>query len=318
MRTVRTPSELLGISRWVLVVLAVLLALASVMLVAPFAVRPVDVPLPVVDLRTLAARVGADHAHGEAFGAFLASELTSGHADAHFDLRALGEAVRAFGRAEATDDNVGLVKARKSVLEAVARARAGGDETLVAFRAFQTLLFLQEVRRWERSSLASTDLLELGGSFVEMATRYGWVERDHRLKLDETTRSVFFRLRWNEITGLGAPAFLMSLDEQRLLYRFLLSADARPTDRSVTPADAGAERRKDALWRLRKIDELSRVDPTYPAALARGVVLYQMGEAAAAAQAFREHLSQSADGPYALLARNYLLAAVARAADESW
>jgi hypothetical protein len=66
-------------------------------------------------------------------------------------------------------------------------------------------------------------------------------------------------------------------------------------------------------WRLRKIEELAARDPAYPRLLARGVLLFRMGDYPAAAQAFRDHLAGANDPPYALRARNYLLAANARA-----
>jgi hypothetical protein len=45
------------------------------------------------------------------------------------------------------------------------------------------------------------------------------------------------------------------------------------------------------------------------------VVLYRVGRYPAAAQALRDYLGTSTDGCYALRARNYLVAAVAREND---
>ena len=69
-------------------------------------------------------------------------------------------------------------------------------------------------------------------------------------------------------------------------------------------------------WRLRKLDELGRLDPSYPYRLARGVLFYRLGRYPDAAQAFRDYLAGSDDGRYWLRARNYLAMASARAAIE--
>jgi hypothetical protein len=69
-------------------------------------------------------------------------------------------------------------------------------------------------------------------------------------------------------------------------------------------------------WRLRKIEEIARIDPSYPYALARGVLFYRLGRYPAAVQAFRDYLSESRDRRQTLRARNYLVAAEARATEE--
>ena len=70
------------------------------------------------------------------------------------------------------------------------------------------------------------------------------------------------------------------------------------------------------LWRLRKVEELARFDPSYPYALSRGVLFYRLGRFPAAVQSFRDYLVADNGGRYALRARNYLAAANARAAEE--
>ena len=69
-------------------------------------------------------------------------------------------------------------------------------------------------------------------------------------------------------------------------------------------------------WRLRKIEELARLDPSYPYVLARGVLYYRLGRYPEATQAFRDYLGAAEDGRYVLRARNYFATAVARAAEE--
>jgi hypothetical protein len=62
---------------------------------------------------------------------------------------------------------------------------------------------------------------------------------------------------------------------------------------------------------LMAVAALEKLDPRYPAAVARGVLLYRSGAKAAAAEAFRDQLSPEREGPYRLRARNHLLAALA-------
>jgi hypothetical protein len=58
------------------------------------------------------------------------------------------------------------------------------------------------------------------------------------------------------------------------------------------------------------VDALERIDPRYPALLARGVLYSRVGNHVAAAGALRLHLDQHPGGSWALRARNYLAAAL--------
>ena len=55
------------------------------------------------------------------------------------------------------------------------------------------------------------------------------------------------------------------------------------------------------------VSALSRKDPEYPAFFARGYLYYRLDDRESAATAFRSYLAQRESGPYALLARNYLI-----------
>ena len=58
--------------------------------------------------------------------------------------------------------------------------------------------------------------------------------------------------------------------------------------------------------------KLAARDPSYPAAFARGVLLFRMQRFGPATEAFRNHLEASPDGPYALRAQNHFKAALDR------
>jgi hypothetical protein len=115
------------------------------------------------------------------------------------------------------------------------------------------------------------------------------------------------------VTGLSGSEYAISLDEERLFYAFLLT---HPYVEGRQGLDAKEACRLADQWRLRKIDELARLDLSYPYTLARGVLLYRLARYPDAAQAFRDYLAGAEDGRYWLRARNYLAVASARAVEE--
>ena len=297
---------------WEAGVLAVVVALLGTLLVVPLKVAPEDVPLPVVDGKALAATLAREKALAAAIVPALKSDV-AGPAEGQglYDLRAFGEELRAYGRREAEHESSGVVRERRKLIEAVARARFLGDEKLLGLRAYQTQLFLTEVRRWENTGQESDELVGIGGPFIDLVQRNGWVD-GKAIVMDDVLRGIFFKRRWNEVTGLSQGAFLLSLDEERVFYAFLLTHPYAQNASGTSPKDAC---RAVDQWRLRKVEALARIDPSYPYQLARGVLAYRLGDHAAAVQAFRDHLAKN-DGTYALRARNYLAAAVARANEE--
>jgi TolA-binding protein len=157
--------------------------------------------------------------------------------------------------------------------------------------------------------------------------------------MDETALAALFKKRWSAVVGLQRGPFELTLDEERALFGFLLAhpataqrsaqeegaSTARPrAQRQAGVPGAGAPaaamraadaRRAEERYRLKKIDELAAIDPLYPRHLARGVVLYRLGEYLQAVEAFRSHLDEHPDGPHTLRARNYLRAALGRVVD---
>ena len=103
-----------------------------------------------------------------------------------------------------------------------------------------------------------------------------------------------------------------AIDEQRSFYRFLLE---HPIGRPPGGLPAEDSRAFHDQYRLKKIEELSTIDASYPRDLARGIVLYRLGRYLSAVEALRRHLDASPDGPFTLRAQNYLRAALGRAQD---
>ena len=291
--------------------LAVFLALAGALVVIPREVEPVELPEPSVDMRALRA---VDHLELER-----AHSVSSRPLDA--DVRALGSALRLYGRADADADADELAAARDQVVTTFRRAMAVGQDEVLRLRAVQLEQFVSAVRQWELTGVESEALSELAGPFLAAVRRSGWIVEAHgrrRLELDEAALRVLFKKRWNDVTGAGSPPFDLSLDEQRAFLRFLLRhpvepmllpLSAKPTQRELDERRA-VTREQVAQYRLKKIDELAALDATFPAKLAKGVVEYQRGRFLLAVEAFRAHLEKAPDGPYTLRANNYLRAAL--------
>ena len=289
--------------------LAILIAASGALLALPRAVTPEHLPAPSVDERALTQVLAQDRDRAVSLAPELEREVAGAAPPTLYDLRALGQAIRNYGLADASPDRDELiVKRRNELADAVLRARHLGEEKLLALRAYEMGLFLREVRRWEETRVESEDLKALGGPFIAMLERNGWL-RNGRIVPDEKVRAILFKRRWNEITGLTQGPFALSFEELRAFYRFLLTHPSLVSGMQGDEVDCRAIDQ----WRLRKVNELAQLDPSYPADLARGVLLFRLGAHTAAAEAFRNHLVKYPEGPHALRARNYLLAALEHA-----
>ncbi|HEY3593307.1 MAG TPA: hypothetical protein VGL13_05520, partial [Polyangiaceae bacterium] len=130
-------------------------------------------------------------------------------------------------------------------------------------------------------------------------------------EMTPSVRGIFFERRWNEVTGLTEGAYALSLDEHRAFYRFLL---ARPPVEATLLGPSQACLMADE-WRLRKVNEVGKIDPAYPATLARGILLYRTKSYGPAVDALRTYLQGDQRAMYTLRARNYLAEAAARVAE---
>lgn len=298
---------------WEVGIVAIAIAALGTLLAVPLPVSPRDVPLPLPDGKVLSATLDRERSQAAAIARALEEERsrTSGTSEL-FDLRAFGQEFRAYGAAEASGDTYAVVRARQKLLETVARARGVGDDKLVALRSYQQQLFLAELRKWENSGVASEELTGLGGGFLDLVQKSGWLQ-GRTIVMDDLVRGILFKRRWNQVTGISGSAYAISLDEHRTFYAFLLTHPYVEGRAALEPKDAC---RLADQWRMRKIEELARLDTSYPYVLARGVLSYRLGRYPEAVQAFRDYLGSAEDGRYVLRARNYFAAAVAKAAEE--
>src|SRR6188768_1882941 len=109
---------------WEIGALAVVVALLGTLLVVPLKVAPEDVPLPVVDVKALSTTRAREAALAAAIVPALERDVT-GAAEGRglYDLRAFGEELRAYGRLEAAHESSSVVRERRKLIEAAARAR---------------------------------------------------------------------------------------------------------------------------------------------------------------------------------------------------
>jgi hypothetical protein len=269
------------------------LTVLAAALAAPRATEPDVLPLPVPDravLRVVKQRTD------ELARAARQNGLS-------YDVRAVGEAIRRCGAASIEGKGVPQpVLGEVRMAMRLARERRS-ERGLLQLSALQTELFVRATHAFEVSGKPSTDLHELGGDFILVAKKNGWLD-GRRIVLDDDERATLFRIRWTELTGLRSePPFVPTLDEYRAYYALNL--------RPARERDAVGTERAFAVVRA-----LEKRDPSYPAAFARGVLLHRAGRFSEAVEAFRAHLAARPDGPWTLRAKNHVLEALARESGE--
>jgi hypothetical protein len=271
------------------------IALLATFVVVPRPIEPDAMPLPLVDrIEERRARTEDDARADDAVNRPLS-----------YDVRAIGELVRRYGaRTAVKRDAEGELVALRTAVPIASRGR--GSEALIRLRAIQTRLFLRALSTWETTGVESQDLKELGGDFVVRATDNGWIDASRRVLASPDERAVLFRLRWTELTELGALApFRPSLNEWRIYYRFLIQHPE---------LGAKGDGSADARRRLGYVEALAHRDSEYLSDLARGVLYFRLGDYSAAAGALESHLTAHPDGVWSLRARNYLACALERVA----
>ena len=259
-------------------------------LVLPRSVRPREIPLPAIDRREAAREADARAALA---GSARREPLP-------LSVRAVGEAVRAFGDAEFRGEAASFEERARDVRARVAEARkAVGEKPLLALRAVQTELFVRGATTWAASGIENLDVVELGGGFARRAERNGWVQ-GRRVQIPSDGLAVIFVTRWTRLAGLGSTQpFIATLNELRLYYRTLMQhPDAEAGNHfAVTDALDGY------------VTALHKQDPDYPALLAGGIVAFRKGEFDTAAEMLAAHLKLNPGGPWRLRAQNYWVAA---------
>ncbi len=219
-----------------------------------------------------------------------------------FEVRAVGEAIRKFGARQA--QGLAAELERREIQQCVEEVTAQGRlPLLLRLRAVQTRFFLAALAHFEASGKPNRELDELGGDFLTRARDSGWLDDTHQSLADASTLRVLYQLRWAELIDKRRVfPFSPSLNDWRIYYRFQI---LHP-ERVLAPPDPG----QDDEARLKLVSALARKDPDYPEAFAKGYLYFRLGNLEAAAASYRAQLGKSESGPYALLARNYLIYAL--------
>ncbi|MET0791791.1 MAG: hypothetical protein ABW061_09745, partial [Polyangiaceae bacterium] len=264
------------------------MVLTCALLALPRASVPDTLPLPKVD-------------HAEARRSLEAERALSAVAESEglpFEVRALGESIRHFGQSvtrglDTTHDRQDIRERFKIAID------KGQGPALLRLRAVQTQYFLRALARFEQDGKPNLDLQELGADFVPQAKASGWFAPSGRGFADEATLSVLFRLHWADlIERRRVFPYAPTLNEWRIYYHFLLLHPPGASAQAGSSVDAE---------RLRVVNALSSKDADYPGFFAKGYLYYRLDDRESSATAFRSHLAQHESGPYALLARNYLI-----------
>jgi len=285
---------------WELGAITVGMVLGATLLAVPRAAPPGVFPVPLLDV----AELGAARARSDALVAQAEREGLP------FETRAVGDAVRRLGLALSggAEDGEHL---QRLIEERVRTALAAGQlEALRRLRAVQARLFVAAVRAQRFGEPATDELRALGGDFAARARHNGWAGPAGSVASDDELATLFVR-RWTELTRLREhPRFKPTLVELRSYYRFLL---LHPEAGPGTDAPA----RERAGTRLRYVEALARRDTEYPAELARGSLLAEMGNMPQSAQALNQQLARAGSAFWNLRARNYLLYAASGQPDFS-
>jgi hypothetical protein len=293
-KSMRRVSKLL--EGWQAGLVVIVVASLSAVVVVPRPAVPDDIPYPVPNRRILSRISEIDAARARA----LAVERPS------YDVRALGEAFRAYGAADADGDTDRAVHLLRAVQLSVPDALKVGEETTLGLRAYQLSLFLDALHQYESTAVEPPELRELAGGFVALAWRAGWVRKNPSglsLIMEPAVREALFRKRWNEITGLKTGVFAQPVDEVRAMYGFLLSHPIAQSTR-VAPSRSACHAANEYM--LRKVVELGQVDPEYPAPLAQAIVLLRLDRPREAVDALAHFVETEPGGRFTLRARNTL------------
>ncbi|MGC4068787.1 MAG: hypothetical protein QM784_29905 [Polyangiaceae bacterium] len=283
---------------WELVIPSVGLAVLAAWLALPQPTLPRYLPLPTLAPTEL-----------DAAKRRLQSEVN--HVRKHslsFETRSLGERFRRLGRA--MHDGIEIRSDERERFRAqVRKALDGiGVQELRELRAIQTELFVEALGQFEKTSIASADLDELGGDFLALAASKQWIRfpgggtsvtlpptvapgRVQVLLSEDEVRSVFL-VRWTDFFGVFEhPELRLEPSWIALMARLRLRVPVERLDSRD----------------LAVIARLEASCPEYPAALARGILLGKLGAYESASTNLREHLQIHGEGDFSLRARNHLL-----------
>lgn len=222
------------------------------------------------------------------------------------DVALLGARLRVLGRAEASGDGGSIARAGASLSEAARPALAKDPGGVVKLRAYQALRFVDGYHEYLLSGQTSDELIELGGDTLAQLKHEDWVQNletappDYRVIL-----TAIYKRRFKKLVG-SHPALDYDPVEERVLIGYFLEHPPR-TALASNESELEATQGK---FLLAQLDDLAKLEPAYPFAFAKGIVLYRMGRYEESSSAFDFYLQTVENGPYRLRAVNYLKASI--------
>lgn len=276
---------------WPLAVLAVGLALTSLLLASPRRSVPDVLPLPECDPSAITQWRRIDDELAE----------QARRSPLPRSVRAIGDSYRVYSHGLSLGLS-GDAEAARMRARASAATRAGLAAEVGRLRAVQTELFLAALTRWNQTGHRDRELDELAGDFLDKAKRSGWLD-GRRTRFSEPELAALFQVRWTHLAGLlDDPNLRLSLIVWQLYYAALLR---HPEDALETPQRTGDRQ-------LAYIEALCRRDPSYPRDFGRGVLFFRAQRMADAEESFRRFLVNSQHQRWRLRARNHWLECRAR------
>jgi hypothetical protein len=288
---------------WELALPAVGIALLSLLVSLPQPTLPKYLPLPTF----------APEALDAARERLVAEATVAKRNQLPFSIRSIGEHFRQIGRRIHLGHGLS-VDAQTRYQALVRRILLDeGPNPLRQLRAVQTELFVAALDEYEGTGIANDDLAELGGEVLDVFEEkklthpiYETAQKEStqtqsapprsvrtriRILLSTDERRAVFLLRWTELSGLN------DVPELRLEPTWVILAlgrRLRPPLAQLGPSE------------LKVIERINEVDPTYPTAVAKGLLFAQLGAYEAASLSFSEFLAQNPNAPYSHRAKNHL------------
>ena len=219
--------------------------------------------------------------------------------------------------------DAGISAGRASAVDAaLVEARAGGRRVrCFACGPCSSRASSRSFGASSRRASSPTSSPRSAGAFVRSMKIAGLVRRAHARSRDEPALRAMFKEMWNAFLGLEGTAGVRRRRSTSSARSTLSTSRAphpspamRDGDRGGAPrgardasACAGASRRPSATrprsGALERIRRLAAIDPTYPAAYARGVASFRRADYRGASEAFQTWLAAHPEGPLSLRAQ---------------
>lgn len=232
-----------------------------------------------------------------------ALQAASGVSD---EVSLLAARVRLVGAAELGQDDAALERAARGLADAAKPALDRDAGGVVNLRSYLALRFTDAYLAYLRDGVISDELRELGGDTLGQLRLEGWLQSLEAAPSDvRTVLTAMYKRRFRKLVG-SHPALAYDPVEERGLIGFFIEHPPR----SALASNHTELEATQGRFLLAQLDDLVKLEPTYPVVFAKGVVLYRMGRFEESALQFDTYVQTVESGPYRLRAINHLKSAV--------